>query len=156
MAEESKSVFNFEKVEQNVSGDGSVGQIGENKAEVNNQFGERKDWRPPFMELAEQVSDKQWPEETTDVIVGRYETPSLAVAAAVEEIEQDLARDDVIGEDEFQERRKTWSETFHAMIPIGVKITSSVGMALAQHFTKKTAAGVAAEAFFSTIGEINS
>lgn len=129
-------------------------QVGNNNNQIQNINESGSDWRPPFMELAEQVSDKQWPEETPDAVVGRYEVPSLAVAAAVEEIEQDLSRDDVISEDEFEERKKTWSETFQAMVPMGIKVTSSVGMALAQHFTKKTAAGVAAEAFFSTISEM--
>lgn len=132
-------------------------QVGNNNTQTQNINEAGSDWRPPFVELAEQVSDKQWPEETSQVVKGRYEVPSLAVKAAVEEIENDLAVETTdIDPVEFEERKKTWTETFQAMVPMGIKVTSSVGMALAGHFTKKTAAGVAAEAFFSTISEINS
>lgn len=137
---------------------GSQGQqIAENQGTVSQtqNNGSVGDWRPPFVELQEQVVDKQWPEETSEVVKGRYEVPALAVKAAVEEIENDLAVETTdVDPVEFEERKKTWSETFQAMVPMGIKVTSSVGMALAQHFTKKTAAGVAAEAFFSTISEM--
>lgn len=133
-------------------------QVGNNNSQTQNINESGIDWRPPFVELQEQVADKSWPEETPKPVKERYEVPALAVKAAVEEIEADLTSNDppVESEEDFEERKKTWSETFQAMIPMGVKVTSSVGMALAQHFTKKTAAGVAAEAFFSTIAEIQS
>jgi len=143
----------------NITGGNNVNQFGDGNTgnQTNNISGE-SDWRVPFIELQEQVADKEWPEKTPAPIVERYKTPKLAVAAATAEIEKDLAREDdapVESDESFEERKKTWGETFKAIVPMGVKLTSSVGMALAGHFTKKTAAGVAAEAFFTTINELS-
>ena len=144
--------FNFNAKNQQV-------QVGDNNSQTQNINEAGGDWRPPFVELAEQVSDKTWPEETPVAVVDSYATPKLAVSAAMEEIEADQSRpetDSQPTEEEFEKVTKSWGETFSAMLPLGVKLSSSVGMALASHFTKKTAAGVAAEAFFTTINEINS
>ena len=111
------------------------------------------DWRPPFIELADQVEGKSWPEETPAYISEEYETPRLAVDAAVQEIKNDLESDDPISDEAFEEKRTDWEAKFKALLPIGIKVTSSVGIALTSHFTKRTAVGVAAEAFFKSISE---
>ena len=142
----------------NINGGDNINQFGDNNTgnKTTNSSNE-SDWRPPFDELADKVDDQPWPDETPNHIKEVYETPKLAVVAAKEQIEKDLARPDTDTEptlEQFEKDKKTWQETFQAMVPMGVKITSAVGMALAGHFTKKTAAGVAAEAFFTTISEM--
>lgn len=138
----------------NITGGNNVNQFGDGNTgnQTNNVSGET-DWRPPFIELADQVEGKSWPEETPAYISEEYETPKLAVDAAVQEIKNDLESDDQVSDEVFEEKRTDWEAKFKALLPIGIKITSSVGMALTSHFTKRTAVGVAAEAFFKSISE---
>ena len=142
----------------NITGGNNVNQFGDNNTgNQTNNLGGEVDWRPPFIELQEQVADKPWPEETPKEVVDRYETPSVAVSSAISQIQDDLDSGEIVEDEaDFENRKKTWTQTFGAMVPMGIKVSSAVGMALAGHFTKKTAAGVAAEAFFTTINEIQS
>ena len=138
----------------NITGGNNVNQFGDGNTgnQTNNVSGET-DWRPPLIELADQVEGKSWPEETPAYISEEYETPRLAVDAAIQGIKNDLESDEQISDEQFEEKRTNWEKKFDALLPIGIKITSSVGMALTSHFTKRTAVGVAAEAFFKAVSE---
>lgn len=141
----------------NITGGNNLNQFGDgNTGNQTNNIGDSgAEWRVPFTELSDQLDGKSWPENTPTEIVEAYDTPMLAVSASVAEIEGDLSSEVEAEPEHFEERKKTWTETFKAMLPLGLKVTSNVGMALTSHFTKKTAAGVAAEAFFTTINELN-
>ena len=141
---------------QTVSGGNVQQQLGAGNTQHATQHigGSDSDWRPPFDEVAKQVENKSWPNGTDHAIVSRYETPAVAVSAAVEEIEADLDRIDspaVEAPEAFTHRKKTWSETFRAMAPMGIKLACKVGSALTKHFAETSAAGVAAAAFFDTL-----
>ena len=148
---------NFDFSGQNINqGEGSQLNQGNvsNPSVVNKNSGDLADWEPPFVELAEKVEDQPWPDATPSYISEEYETPRLAVDAAVQEIKNDLESSETFSDEVFEEKKATWADRFEAMLPMGIKLSSSVGIALADHFTKRSAAGVAAAAFFKTLNEL--
>ena len=154
--QKSGSTFNFDNVSQNVTGQGAVGQVGQNTAEVNNSFGDSEggDWKPAVDELLDKVKDLSWPEGTPETVSKEHETPAVAVSALYTEIESDVAADEKPEPDKVKERESSWGDTLKAMLPLGLELTTKVGAAVAQNFVETSGAGVAATTFFGTLADM--
>lgn len=142
----------------NQTGGGSNNQFqqGHGNSQVQNNSGnETPDWKVPLLDLQEQVKDSPWPDETELYIKEEYETPQVMLGAAMAEAEDQIvnAPEMYEGED-FTEQETLWSGRFKALLPLGVKITASVGKAVVDSYVSKSPVVAGLQALFSEIQSV--
>ena len=142
-----KFEFHQHQGQQIAKNEGSISQ------EIHNH-GNVAEWKEPFIEMKDQLAEKQWQEDTPTEIVEKFATPADAVQAIEDDIEADLKLSAPLPPEEIEAKTKSWNDTLGALVPMGIKLATNVGNALVTHAASKTAGGVAAKAFFSTIGEM--
>lgn len=90
--------FNFNGVSQNNS-DGAVGQIGNNQATVNNNFGGKEPTLDDLLELlskAKQVAieeNAEWPPDTPQALQNEFPTVGAMFDAATAKVEADISKE---------------------------------------------------------------
>ena len=141
----------------NVTGGNNVNQFGDNNTgSQTNQFGDQvPEWKVPILDLQEQVKDQSWPDETEPYIKEEYAAPQTMLGAAMSEAEDQIenAPEMYEGED-FTEQKTLWADRFKALLPLGVKITGSVGKAVVDSYVSKSPVVAGLQALFTEIQSV--
>lgn len=158
------NTFNFDKVEQNVTGDGSVGQIGDNDATVTNNFDQTApEWKAPLIDLQKQVENLDWHEAAPEEITTLYGQPAMLMGAAIDQAEADIQQSQSqpesdsshLNAEEFEEKKTNWYQRFSSLLPLGVKIAASVGSAVVGTYVKKSPVIAGLQALFSEVQNLS-
>ena len=138
-------------IKVDINGGQNQNQFGDNNSQTqNNQLDTDGDWRKPFDELGKLVADKQWPDQTPQEIKDEFETPKLMVDAAAAQAETDINQNT---EPIDQASVSQWQDRFSHLMPLGIKIASSVGLAVADSFVKKSPVVAGLQALFKSVNE---
>lgn len=131
----------------------NVGQEGGEAINVTNNTSTESDWRELFLELAEQVKSESWTQDTPPEVVSMHASPRDAVMGAIDQIETDMATDDV-DEETYSEMLERWGLTFKSVFPLCTRLASVGGKAYLGHVADNSAAGAAAKAVFTDLVEM--
>lgn len=131
-------------------------QVGnDNTQSINHNYNDEvPEWKKPFLAVQEQVAEQQWPETTVPEIVEQYETPTVMLSAAMEQVTTDLAAEnieEVYTPEQFEAEKKSWWQRFMALGPLGLKVGASVGVAVVDTYITKSPAIAGLQAFFTEI-----
>ena len=147
----------------NVTGGNNVNQFGDNNnaTQTNHNAAETPEWRPPLIELQDQVKEAEWSEEApapykhgsdTETYGSPKDLVDDALAVAATDIEvAETTPEIVLDEESFKEAQSGWQSKFKALLPLGVRIGASVGSAVVDSYVSKSPVIAGLQALFKEV-----
>lgn len=142
--------FNFGPQTNESGATGIQGKV--DKIEINHNNASPPTIKEVFETLQAEVEGKPWSQDTPESIVDEFESPTEMLSVAYSTAEEEITSDvETKTTDQIAEESATWTDRFKAIVPLGIKLGTSVGKAVLNSYVQKSPVVAGLQALLTTL-----